>query len=170
MCVRRQYHWRRAPSWITKRHYVYYYGATGGCRHAVGAKIVENGVNAIQKWVPFTPKCSQKRWRLGIRPRPPKSEGERFRCLPCSLIRRVENGVNAILKWVPFTPKCSQKRWWLGLRPRPLLARESAFDACQSDTPKGRGANSHLRPGRHKPSVRHWLKTHATPNLIFLQN
>ena len=39
-------------------------------------------VNAIQKWVPFTPKCSQKGWRLGLRPRPSNSEGERFRRLP----------------------------------------------------------------------------------------
>ena len=42
-----------APSWITERHY--YYGT------AVGAKRVENSVNAIQKWVSFTLKCSQKR-------------------------------------------------------------------------------------------------------------
>ena len=35
-----------APSWITERHYYY--------RTAVGAKRVENSVNAIQKWVPFT--------------------------------------------------------------------------------------------------------------------
>ena len=41
-----------------------------GCRPAVGAKIIEIGVNAIQKWVQFTPKCSQKRWWLGLRPRP----------------------------------------------------------------------------------------------------
>ena len=40
--------------------------------------------------------------------------------------------------------------------PPPKKARESAFDACQSDTPRGRGANSHLRPGRQKPSVCHW--------------
>ena len=32
------------------------YGAAGR-RPAVGAKRVEIGVNAIQKWVPFTPKC-----------------------------------------------------------------------------------------------------------------
>ena len=31
---------------------------------------VENGVDAIQKWVPFTPKCPQTRWQLGLRPRP----------------------------------------------------------------------------------------------------
>ena len=36
-------------------------------------------VKAIQKWVPFTSKCSQKRLRLGRRPRPPNSKGERFR-------------------------------------------------------------------------------------------
>ena len=46
------------------------------------SRTVGNGVNAIQKWVPFTPKCSQKRWRLGLRPIPPNSEGERLRRLP----------------------------------------------------------------------------------------
>ena len=43
---------------------------------------VENGVNAIQKWVPFTPKYSKKRWRLGLRPRPPNSNGDRLQRLP----------------------------------------------------------------------------------------
>ena len=94
------------------------------CKLTVGTKRVENDVKAIQKRVPFTSKCSQKRWRLGLHPRPPNSEGERFRPLPC-LTRRVENGVKAIQKWVPFTPKCSQKRWRLGLHPRPPIARES---------------------------------------------
>ena len=37
--------------------------------------------------------------------------------------------------------------------------RESAFNACQSDTPR-EGANSHLRPGRQKLSVRHWTIPH----------
>ena len=49
-----------------------------GCRPAVGAKIIEIGVNAIQKWVQFTPKCSQKRWRLGLRPRPPIARDSAF--------------------------------------------------------------------------------------------
>ena len=40
----------------------------------------------------------------------------------------------------------------------------SAFDVCQSDTPRGRGTNSHLRPGRHKPSVRHWLRRSSGPS------
>ena len=35
------------------------------------------------------------------------------------------------------------------------ITREIAFGVCQSDTPGVRGANSHLRPGRQKPSVRH---------------
>ena len=34
------------------------------------AFVDENGVKATQKWVSFTTKCSQKRWRLGLRPRP----------------------------------------------------------------------------------------------------
>ena len=73
------------------------------------------------------------------------------------LTRRVENGVIAIQKWVPYTPKCSRKTLAAGAppqRPRPPIAREmSAFDACQSDTPRGRGADSHPHPGRQKPSV-----------------
>ena len=72
----------------------------------------ENGVNAIQKWVPFTSKCSQKRWRLRSAP-DPRYLGRAPPVL-FSLTRRVENGVNAIWKWVTFTPKCSQKRWRLG--------------------------------------------------------
>ena len=44
---------------------------TTGCRPAVGTITVENSVNAIQKWFPFTPKCPQKRWRLRLRSRPP---------------------------------------------------------------------------------------------------
>ena len=158
-----------APSWITERHYYY---EAAGCRPAVGAKRVENGVNAIQKWVPFTPKC-----------RPQKARESPSKL--ASLTRRVGEGDNGIQKWVPFTPKCSQKRWRLGLRPRPSnseeerlwrspvwhaelkvvltlfkngfhlhpnvlksvggwgsapdsqIVRESAFDACQSDTPRG---------------------------------
>ena len=47
-------------------------------------------------------------------------------------------------------------RWRLGSAPNPYaIASESAFGAGQSDTPRERGANSHLHPGRHKPSVRH---------------
>ena len=69
-----------------------------GCKPAVGAKRVENDVKAIQKWVPFTSKCTQKRWWLGLRPRPPNSEGERFRPLPVwhtelkMVLRRFKNG------------------------------------------------------------------------------
>ena len=44
-----------------------------------------------------------------------------------------------------------------GAPPQTPIARESAFGACQSDTPRGRGASSHLRPGLQKPLVRHWL-------------
>ena len=43
---------------------------------------VGKGVSGIQKWVPFTPKCSQKRWRLGLRPRLSNSEGGRLWRLP----------------------------------------------------------------------------------------
>ena len=53
-----------------------------GCMPAVGAKRVQNVVNAIEKWVPFTPKFSQRRWLLELRSRPPNSEGERLRRLP----------------------------------------------------------------------------------------
>ena len=53
-----------------------------GCKPAMGAERVENDVKTIPKWIPFTSKCSQKRWRLGFRPRPPNSEGECFRPLP----------------------------------------------------------------------------------------
>ena len=51
--------------------------AFGACQSAC-----QSGINAIQKWVPVTPKCSQKRWRMGLRPRPPNSKGERLRRLP----------------------------------------------------------------------------------------
>ena len=68
-----------------------------------------------------------------------------------NLTLQVENGVNAIQKWVPFTPQCSQKRWRLGLRPRP----PNSYGASLTRRGKG-GANSHLCPGRQKPSVRHW--------------
>ena len=43
---------------------------------------VENNINAIEKWVPFSPKCSQKLWRLGLCPRPTNSEREHLRRLP----------------------------------------------------------------------------------------
>ena len=43
---------------------------------------IENGVNAIQKWILFTPKCSEERWRLGRSPRPPSSEVKGLRRLP----------------------------------------------------------------------------------------
>ena len=102
LCVpggRHKNHWRRRPI-LNYRKALLLWGVAG-CKPAVGAKRVENDVNAIQKCVPFTSKCSQKRWRLGLRPRPPNSEGERFRP---SLTRRVGNGVKAIKKWVPFTP------------------------------------------------------------------
>ena len=33
---------------------------------------IENVVNAIEKWVPFGPKCSWKSWRLGLRPADPR--------------------------------------------------------------------------------------------------
>ena len=46
-----------APSWITERHYYY---EAAGCRPAVGAKRVENGVNAIQKWVYLHPNTDPK--------------------------------------------------------------------------------------------------------------
>ena len=122
------------PPWITERHN--YYEATD-CRHAVGAKRVENGVNAIQKWVPFTPKCSKKHWRLGLRPRPSNSEGERFWHLPAwqaelrMVLTLFKNGFHShqnALKSVGGR----------GFIPDPQIVRESAIDACQSGTPRGR--------------------------------
>ena len=53
----------------------------------------------------------------------------------------------------PNAPK-SVGDW--GSTPDPSIERERALDACQSDTPRGRDANSHLRPERQKLSVRHW--------------
>ena len=112
-----------------------------------GRQKSENGVNAIQKWVPFTPKC-----------RPPNSKRERHRRLPVwhaelkMVLTVFRNGFYSHLN----APK-SVGGW--GSSPDPPIARESAFYACQSDTPRGRGANSHLRPGRQKPSVRHWILT-----------
>ena len=55
-----------------------------GCMPAVGAKRVQNVISANEKWVPFTPEFSQRRWLLGLRPDPqtPNSEGERLRRLP----------------------------------------------------------------------------------------
>ena len=78
-----------------------------GCMPAVGAKRVQNVVNAIEKWVPFTPKFSQRRWLLGPRPRPPKSEGGRLRRLPVlqaelkMVLTQFKNGFHS-------HPKCSQ--------------------------------------------------------------
>ena len=43
---------------------------------------VENGVIAIQKWVPYTPKCSQKALVAGALPQTPNSEEERLRRTP----------------------------------------------------------------------------------------
>ena len=48
------------------------------CKPTEGAKRVENDVKAIQKRVPFTSKCSQKCWRLGLRPRPPIARESAF--------------------------------------------------------------------------------------------
>ena len=65
------------------------------------AFIDENGVKAIQKWVPFTTKCSQKGWRLmGLRPRPPIArESGREPLALASLTRKIENSVDAIQQW-----------------------------------------------------------------------
>ena len=127
-----EYHWRQRPV-VNYRKALSLWGRR--LRAHRDAKRVENGVYAIQKWVPFTPKCSQTRWRPQTHH---YSEGITPFAL-ASLTRQVENSVNAIQKWLPFTPKCSQKRRRLGLRPRPPIARENAFDACQSDT-RGEGA------------------------------
>ena len=84
LCVpggRHQYHWRRRPIANNRKTCTINMGVAG-CNPTVGAKRVENDVKAIQKRVPFTSKCSQKRWRLGLRPRPSNSEGESFRPLP----------------------------------------------------------------------------------------
>ena len=86
----------------------------------------------------------------------PDNKGERFRRLSVwhvklkMVLKLFKNGFHLLSN----TPK---KRWRLGLRPKPLppKAREIAFGAYQSDTPRVRGANFHLRPGRQKPSVRH---------------
>ena len=118
------------------------------------------------RWIP---KCSKKRWRLGLRPRPPKARESAFGACQ-SDICRLGNGVNAILKWAPFTPKYSQKRWRLGLRSRPPLARERAPSTLASLTRRWelRGTNSHLRPRRHKPSVRHCIR-HALYGRRYVQ-
>ena len=118
---------------------------------------VENGVKAIQKWVPFTPKCSQKRWRLGLRPRPPIArESGRAPLALASLTRKIENGVNAIQKWVPFTPNCSQvpKALVAGAPPQtppPPNSEGERLCACQSDTPKGGAPIPIFAPGARNP-------------------
>ena len=101
-----------------------------GCKPELGAKRVENNDKAIQKWVPFTSKCSQKRWRLGLRPRPLIArESGRAPSALASLTRKIENDINTFQKWIPFTPNCSQsqKRGRLGLRPRPPNSKGKHF-------------------------------------------
>ena len=130
-----------------------------GCKPAVGAKRVENDVEAIQKWVPFTPKFSQNSWRLGLHPRPSIArESGRAPSALASLTRKIENSVNAIQKWVPFTPNCSQvpKALVAGAPPQtlPPIARESAF-ALASLTCR--------REGRQFPSSPRAPETLGTP-------
>ena len=105
-----------------------------GCMPAVCARIVQNVVNAIEKWVPFTPKFSQRRWLLGLRPRPPNSERDRLRRLPV---------LHAELKMVLTQFKIefhshsnapnSIGGWGSAPDPPPPITRESTFGACQSD-------------------------------------
>ena len=89
-------------------------------------------------------------------PPTPHSKGERFRRLSVwhvelkMVLKLFKNGFHLH----PNTPK-SVGGWGSAPDPPPI-ATEIAFSACQSDSPGVRGANSHLRPGRQKPSVRHW--------------
>ena len=70
-----------------------------GCKPELGAKRVENDDKAIQKWVTFTSKCSQKRWRLGLRPRPLIArESGRAPSALASLTPKIGNGVNTFQK------------------------------------------------------------------------
>ena len=118
-----------APSWITEnacKHILLLWGRRLWA-HSGRAKRVENGVYAIQKWVPFTPKCSQKRWRLGLRTRPLNySEGERFWRLPVwhaklkMVLTLFKNGSHSH----PNAPK-SVDGW--GSAKDPPIARESAL-------------------------------------------
>ena len=71
---------------------------------------LKNGVNAILKWVPFTPKCSQKRWRLGL-PQTPNKRGRAPSTL-ASLTRRREGA--------PF-PTSLRAPWTLGTQWRRIL-------------------------------------------------
>ena len=93
--------------------------------------IVENDVKAIQKWVPFTPICSQKRWRLGPRPRPSIArESGRAPSAFASLTQKIENGVNTskiASIYSQLLPSPKSVSGCMGLRPIPPIARESAF-------------------------------------------
>ena len=125
-----------------------------GCKPTVCAKRVENYVKAIQKRVPFTSKCSQKRWRLGLRPRPPIArESGRTPSALASLTRKIENGVNAIQKRAPCiysqllqSPK-SVGDWGSAL---PHSDGERLC-ACQSGTPKGGAPIPIFAPGARNP-------------------
>ena len=111
-----------------------------GCKPELGAKRVENNDKAIQKWVPFTSKCSQKRWRLGLRPRPLIArESGRAPSALASLTQKIENGVflhfskiDSIHSQLLPSPK-SSGGW--GSAPDPPIAKESTFGPCQFDTP-----------------------------------
>ena len=95
---------------------------------------VGKGFNGIPKWVPFTPKCSQKRCWLGLRSRPSNSEAERIWRLPARhaelkvILTLFKNGFH-------LHPNALRSVGGWGSAPDPPIVRESAFGACQSDTP-----------------------------------
>ena len=104
--------------------------------------------------VPFTSKCSQKRWRLGLRPRPPIArESGRTPSALASLTRKIENGVNAIQKRAPCiysqllqSPKSVGD--WGSTLPHSDGER---LCACQSGTPKGGAPIPIFAPGARNP-------------------
>ena len=119
---------------------------------------------------------SPKALAAGASPQTLNSKGER-RALSAfaSLTRKIENGVNAIQKWVPIPLNCSQvpksvDGW--GFAPDrqtlPSLARKCAF-ALASLTRWRKVRQSHLRPGRQKPSVRHWGESYVTGREVEVQ-
>ena len=79
----RQYHWRQRPVVNYRKALLLNLGPQAAGLQWTPRELKMHGVNAIQKWVPFTPKCSQKRLRLGLLPRLLNySEGERLWRLP----------------------------------------------------------------------------------------
>ena len=104
-----------------------------GCRPAVGTKRIENGVNTIQNGFYLHPNALKSVGGWGSTP-DPNSEEERLRRLPVchAELKMVLTLFKRGFHLHPNAPK-SVGGW--GSAPDPPIARESAFNACHSDTP-----------------------------------